>query len=166
MAIQADPEWGKWSDERCVIATPFICKTRGESFSLVLRHCPRLCVFAVIRNASIDSRSHCRLCAFFRLLTLKLSKTVELQVVMHVELYTHATITRACDIFSHRFHFDAFSTDNTISMRFHFDHSLSRAFSNRCVFDENAQNIRTDGRPECIKMYAILKRNVFVWTRL
>ena len=156
MAIQADPEWGKWSDERCVIATPFICKTRGESFSLVLRHCPRLCVFAVIRNASIDSRSHCRLDAFFRLFTLKLSKTVEL----------HVTITRACDIFSHRFHFDAFSTDNTISMRFHFDHSLSRAFSNRRVFDENAQSIRTDGRPECIKMYAILKRNVFVWTRL
>lgn len=28
VAIQADPEWGKWSDERCVIATPFICKTR------------------------------------------------------------------------------------------------------------------------------------------
>lgn len=43
------------------------------------------------------------------------------------------------------------STDNTICMHFHFDHLLSRAFSNRCVFDENAQSIRADGRPKCIK---------------
>ena len=96
---------------------------------------------------------------------LKLPKTVELHVVTQVELYAHAIITRARDIFSHRFHFDAFSTDNAICMRFHFDHLLSRAFSNRCVFDENAQGIRADGRPKYIKMYAILKRNVFVWTR-
>ncbi|XP_068731171.1 macrophage mannose receptor 1-like [Montipora capricornis] len=28
VAINADPNWGKWSDERCVIATPFACKSR------------------------------------------------------------------------------------------------------------------------------------------
>ena len=110
-------------------------------------------------------RVHTAVLMHFRLSTLKLPKTVELHVVTHVELYAHATITRARDNFSHRYHFDAFLTDNTICMRFHFDHLLSRAFSNRCVFDENAQSIRTDGRPKCIKMYAILKRNVFVWTR-
>ena len=31
MAVHADPEWGKWSDERCIMATPFACKTRGKS---------------------------------------------------------------------------------------------------------------------------------------
>ncbi|XP_029211691.2 uncharacterized protein LOC114975676 [Acropora millepora] len=28
VAINADPDWGKWSDERCVMARPFSCKTR------------------------------------------------------------------------------------------------------------------------------------------
>ena len=42
---------------------------------------------------------------------------------------------RACDIFGHRFHFDAFPTvhdtvhTNTLCMHFRFD-PLSRAFSN------------------------------------
>ena len=31
VAVHADPEWGKWSDERCITATPFACKTRGKS---------------------------------------------------------------------------------------------------------------------------------------
>ena len=45
-------------------------------------------------------------------------------------------------IFSHRFRFDAFSTDrtNTICMRIRF-HPLSRAFSNQRVFSENAELI-------------------------
>ena len=51
---------------------------------------------------------------------------------------------------------------NTISMRFRFD-PLSRAFSNRCVFDENAQRISVDGRPKCIEMYAFLNKNELVW---
>ena len=37
-------------------------------------------------------------------------------------------------------------------MRFLFD-PLSRAFSNRCVFDENAQRISVDVRPKRIEMY-------------
>ena len=41
---------------------------------------------------------------------------------------------------------------NTICMRFRFD-PLSRAFSNRCVFNENAQRISVDGRPNLIEMY-------------
>ncbi|KAL9952145.1 hypothetical protein ACROYT_G039355 [Oculina patagonica] len=28
VAIHADPDWGKWSDESCVMETPFACKTR------------------------------------------------------------------------------------------------------------------------------------------
>lgn len=48
---------------------------------------------------------------------------------------------------------------NTICMRFRFD-QLSRAFSNWCVFHENAQRISVDGRPWRIEMYSL------VWTGL
>lgn len=30
VAIHADPDWGKWSDESCVMETPFACKTRRK----------------------------------------------------------------------------------------------------------------------------------------
>ena len=42
-------------------------------------------------------------------------------------------------------------------MRFRFD-PLSRAFSNRCVFDENAQRISVDGRRKRIEMCSVFKR--------
>ena len=41
-------------------------------------------------------------------------------------------------------------------MRFRFD-PLSRAFSNGCVFDENAQRISLDGRPKGMEMCAFSK---------
>ena len=47
-------------------------------------------------------------------------------------------------------------------MHFRFD-PLSRAFSNRCVFDENAQRISVDGRPKCIEMYAVSNENALMW---
>ena len=61
--------------------------------------------------------------------------------------------------------FDAFSTvhTNTVCMHFRFD-PLSRAFSNRCVFYENAQHISVDGRPKRIEMYAFSNGNALVWT--
>ena len=99
----------------------------------------------------------------FRLSTLERSKTIELHVVTQVELYTHASNTRANDIFGHRFHFDErlrpFSTihTNKICMRFHFD-PLSRVFSNRCVFIENTQRTGVD-------MYAYWCGNVCVFGR-
>ena len=76
-----------------------------------------------ILNRSI--RVHTTVLMRFRLSALKRSKTIKLYVVKKVELYAHATNTRTCDIFGHRFHFDAFSTVHTntvaISMRFRFD---------------------------------------------
>ena len=35
VAILADPDWGKWSDESCVMETPFACKTRGKTVKVV-----------------------------------------------------------------------------------------------------------------------------------
>ena len=48
-------------------------------------------------------------------------------------------------------------------MRFHL-YPLSRAFSNRCVFDENAQRFSEDRRPKRIEMYAFSNENALVWT--
>ena len=49
-------------------------------------------------------------------------------------------------------------------MRFHL-YPLSRAFSNRCVFDENAQRFSGDRRPKRIElMCAFSNENALVWT--
>ena len=45
-------------------------------------------------------------------------------------------------------------------MRFRFD-PLSRAFSNRCVFDETTQRISVDGRPKRLEMRS--NENALVW---
>ena len=47
-----------------------------------------------------------------------------------------------------------------ILMRFFFD-SLSRAFSNQCVFDENTWHISVDRRPTSIAMYTFSSENAF-----
>ena len=44
-----------------------------------------------------------------------------------------------------------FTLANTIRRRFCFDR-LSRAFSNRCVLDENAQRISVGGTPKRLEM--------------
>ena len=53
--------------------------------------------------------------------------------------------------------------NNTICMRFCFD-PLSRAFENRCVFDEDAQRISVEGRVKRIETYAFSNENALVWT--
>ena len=52
---------------------------------------------------------------------------------------------------------------NTLCVRFCFD-PLSRAFSDRCVFDENTQRISVNGRPVRIEMYAFSNEIILVWT--
>ena len=118
-----------------------------DAFSLV-------CVSVVIENAPTDS---CPL--YLRTSTLKRSKMIQLQVVTYVELYRHHTNTRACDSLGHRFHFDAFSTvfdrpHKNDMYAFSFWSRLSRALSNRCVFDKNAERFSEDGKPKRIEMYA------------
>ena len=71
-------------------------------------------------------------------------------------LQTHALTIFAVIVFI-LMSFRRFSTvrTDTICMRFRFD-PLSRAFSNRCVFDENAQCVSVVGRPKRMEMYAIM----------
>ena len=75
-----------------------------------------------------------------------------------VDLYAHATNTRFCDILGLGIYFNGFSTAHTnkICMHFRFD-ILSKAFSNRCLYDENAQRITVslDGRPRRIELYCM-----------
>ena len=66
--------------------------------------------------------------------------------------------TRACDIFGHLFHLDAFSTVHTVMICMCF----SRAFSDRCVFDENTQ--RVDRMPKRIEIYGLSYESTLVWT--
>ena len=69
--------------------------------------------------------------------------------------------TRICDL---RFRPSGrLSHNNTICMCFPFD-PLSREFSNRCVFDENAAHYSVVGRPKRIEMFAISNENALVWT--
>jgi len=122
----------------------------------------RPCSLDVIENSSIVSRPHYSFDAFSTVHTKTLEKDRFARCDVLVEFYAHATKTRDCAIFGHRVHFDAFSTayTNTICMRFGFD-SLSRAFSNPCVFDANAQRIIVDGRPQRIEMYAFSNEDAF-----
>ena len=48
-------------------------------------------------------------------------------------------------------------------MRIGFD-QLSRAFSNRCVVDQNPQRISVDRRPKRTEMYAFSNENALVRT--
>ena len=62
--------------------------------------------------------------------------------------------------------FRQFSTVHTytICMPSRFD-PLSRAFSNRYVFDENAQRIIEDRRLKLIEMHAFLNESASMWTK-
>ena len=53
-----------------------------------------------------ESRPHDSFDAFS---TVHIKMFIELHVLTYVDLYAHATNTRACDIFGLRLHFDAFS---------------------------------------------------------
>ena len=114
----------------------------------------KVCDFVVIRNVWIDSRPHYRLMRFQQSRKNR-SKMRKLQAVTYVELYAHATNTRACDVCSHSFHFILlrFRPSRPIRfVRFHFD-PLPRAFSNRCIFDKNALRISVNERLKRIEMY-------------
>ena len=125
----------------------------------------KVCVFVVMENASIASRPHYRFDAFstIHIETLENDRIAR----CHGDVswtYKHTRLRYFRSSFSFWSVFRPFSTvhTNTICMRFRFD-PLSRAFSNRCVFDENAQRISVDGRPKRIEMYAFSNKNALVW---
>ena len=49
-----------------------------------------------------------------------------------------------------------------ICMRFRLIRLVSQAFSNRCVFNENAQRISADGRPKRVELYAFSNQNALL----
>ena len=126
------------------------------------------------QNASIDSRPHYRFGAFTTVHTVKRSKTIERHVVTYRGKLNSLCMlqTDAFAIFQAIFPFIVFilmrfqpSSTVHIDMmynRFRFD-PLSRAFSNRWVFDEYAQRISVDGRRKRAEMYAFLNENELVW---
>ena len=127
------------------------------------RPCPHYCVFVVIANASIDSRRHYRFDAF---LTVQI-KTFENDRIARSDVSWTLCARkkhRRLRYFRSSFSFwCVFDHPPRICRRFCFD-PLSRAFSSRCVFDENAQPICEDGRPKRIEMYEFSNEIALVWT--
>ena len=108
-----------------------------------------------MENASIDSRPHYRFDAFSTVHTLwrKLNSMRMPQTGAPAIFYNPPDTYDV--IFFILILSRPFSTvhTNTIWTRFRFD-PLSRAFSNWCASDENAQRISVDRRPKRIEMYA------------
>ena len=128
----------------------------------------------LFQNASIDSHPHYRFGAFTTVHTVKRSKTIERHVVTYRGKLNSLSMlqTDAFAIFQAIFPLIVFilmrfqpSLTVHIDMmynRFRFD-PLSRAFSNRWVFDEYAQRISVDGRRKRAEMYAFSNENELVW---
>ena len=96
----------------------------------------------------------------FRMSTLKRSKTIELNNFTYAHARVCPGTTHVVEMASSFFILMRFRQSTLIryvSMRFRFD-PPSRAFSNRCVFDENAQRISVVGKPKRIEMHAFSKR--------
>ena len=86
-----------------------------------------------------------------------LPKTFENDIIARCDVSeTLRANTRACEVFGHRFYFDAFSTVHTNT------HIYAFVFSNRCVCNENALRIGADGRPKHIEMYAFSFKRIGV----
>ena len=133
----------------CSVARLVLGPVHGDAFS-------KVCVFVVFENASIDSRPHYRFDALSNVHT----KTFENDRIKRFNVYACPGTTHVVDMTSSFFILMRFRPSTLIryvSMRFRFD-PPSRAFSNRCVFDENAQRISVDGKPKLIKMHAFSKR--------
>ena len=97
----------------------------------------------------------------FRMSTLKRSKTIVVHDLTQFEIYAHV---RVCPGTTHVVHMTSsfsfwcvFDRPVYVSVRFRFD-PPSRAFSNRCVFNENAQRISVEGKPKRIEVHAFSKR--------
>ena len=114
-----------------------------NAFSLV-------CVFVVIENAPTDSRPH-----YLRLSTLKFkTERIESCDVSWTlgACYKHTRLRYFLSSFPFWCVFDRPHKNDMCA--FSFKSRLSRALSNRCVFDKNAQRFSEDGRPKRIEMYA------------
>ena len=123
----------------------------------------KVCVFVVFENASIDSRLHYRFDAFSNIHT----KTFENDSSTRFNVIWNLCACPSMPGYNPRGTYDVIvftlmrfrpsTLIRYVSVRFRFD-PPSRAFSNRCVFDENAQRISVDGKPKRIEVHAFSKR--------
>ena len=136
----------------CSVARLVLGPVHADAFS-------KVCVFVVFENASIDSRPHYRFDAFSNVHT----KTFENDRIKRFNVCACPSMPgynprgRYDVIIFILMRFRQSTLIRHVSMRFRFD-PPSRAFSNRCVFDENAQRISVDGKPKRIEMHAFSKR--------
>ena len=136
----------------CSVARLVLGPVHADAFS-------KVCVFVVFENASIDSRPHYRFDAFSNVHT----KTFENDRIKRFNVCACPSMPGynprgRYDVIIFIFmRFRQSTLIRYVSMRFRFD-PPSRAFSNRCVFDENAQRISVDGKPKRIDMHAFSKR--------
>ena len=123
----------------------------------------KVCVFVVFENASIDSRPHYRFDAFSNVHT----KTFENDSSTRFNAIWNLCACPSMPGYNSRGTYDVIvfilmrfrpsTLIRYVSVRFRFD-PPSRAFSNRCVFNENAQRISVDGKPKRIEVHAFSKR--------
>ena len=136
----------------CSVARLVLGPVHADAFS-------KVCVFVVFENASIDSRPHYRFDAFSNVHT----KTFENDRIKRFNVCACPSMPgynprgRYDVIIFILMRFRQSTLIRYVSMRFRFD-PPSRAFSNRCVFDENAQRVSVDGKPKRIEMHAFSKR--------
>ena len=123
----------------------------------------KVCVFVVFENASIDARPHYRFDAFSNVHT----KTFENDSSTRFNAIWNLCACPSMPGYNSRGTYDVIvfilmrfrpsTLIRYVSVRFRFD-PPSRAFSNRCVFNENAQPISVDGKPKRIEVHAFSKR--------
>ena len=148
--------------------TGFWAGTFRDTLQFAFSGFSKACVFFVIENASIDSRPHYRFDAFSTVRT----ETCEKNCTLWLKLNTMRMPQTRAPVIFYRFHFDTFSTRAPPRVFHHLYYcdmyafsfwSTLRAFSNRCVCDENAQRISVDGRPKRMEMAAFSYENALVW---
>ena len=147
----------------CSVARLVLGPVHADAFS-------KVCVFVVFENASIDSRPHYRFDAFSNVHT----KTFENDSSTRFNAIWNLCACPSMPGYNSRGTYDVivfilmrfrpFTLIGYVSVRFRFD-PPSRAFSNRGVFDENAQRISVDGKRKRIEVHAFQNENALFWTR-
>ena len=135
--------------EKCQIPTP--CSAFSERIDRFTSTLPFWCVYDSPHRETFedDRMARCDVCRR-KLDSLRMLQTDAFAIfpfTVFILMRFQPSSTVHIDMMYNRFRFDP----------------LSRAFSNRWVFDENAQRISVDGRRKRAEMYAFSNENKLVW---